>query len=243
MNILFLLKAFLLEEKKSKFFVIKKKLYLLMIQSLPIVFITTSRFPSSNLFKFIKEIKTVFPNSRLLNRGSYFLSKIVSICMYHQGTDLLMIHENRGKPVAFIVSHLPRGPSAFFGIENINFSLKIKKIRFFSDNPNLIIDNLESPLGKRLSGILCSLFFPSDLSSKRIVTFSGKENKILFRHHFFEKKCLKKKPISLHEIGPSMDLYPYKITLGNLSEKNAKSEWNLSIFIKKNKKKFLLNKQ
>ncbi|AFP65401.1 U3 snoRNP protein, IMP4 (nucleomorph) [Chroomonas mesostigmatica CCMP1168] len=205
----------------------------------PLIFVTTSRFPSLNLLKFTKEIRYIFPNSKFLNRGSFFIKRLITTCLYNQGTDLIMIHEHRGNPDAFVISHLPKGPSAFFCIKKFLFSFDIKKKGFFHQSPNLIVDNLESPLGKRLSNILCSLFCPPQRNSKRIITFSGKENHILVRHHLFQKNQINNKNINLIEIGPSLDLYPYKITLGVLGENSPLIEWNLPIFTKKLKKIFL----
>jgi U3 small nucleolar ribonucleoprotein protein IMP4 len=33
-------------------------------------------------------------------------------------TDLIVLHENRGEPDGFVVSHLPYGPTAYFTIFN-----------------------------------------------------------------------------------------------------------------------------
>ncbi|ABW97913.1 imp4 (nucleomorph) [Hemiselmis andersenii] len=206
----------------------------------PKIFITTSRLPSSILIKFTKDLENIFSNSYKLCRGRKFLSNLIEICISKGGTDIILIHEHRGVPDALVISHLPKGPSAYFTIKKVVFCPKKWKKRNNNLPPHILIDNLNSQIGKRLCGIFSSLFsFPS-FKSKRIISFIGKNNQILFRHFLYQKKRIKKKASLLHELGPSFDMFPFKISLGNFGEKNQKIEWNFTSFIKSNGKRSFL---
>jgi rRNA maturation protein Rpf1 len=47
------------------------------------------------------------------------ISEIVESCRAHNITDLILVHEHRGQPDGLIVSHLPNGPTAYFGLLNV----------------------------------------------------------------------------------------------------------------------------
>lgn len=47
------------------------------------------------------------------------ISEIVESCRSHDITDLILVHEHRGKPDGLIISHLPHGPTAYFGLLNV----------------------------------------------------------------------------------------------------------------------------
>ena len=54
-----------------------------------------------------------------INRGGYVLKDLVKICSANNFTDLVILHETRGEPDGVIVSHLPYGPTAYFGLSNV----------------------------------------------------------------------------------------------------------------------------
>ncbi|CAD6266162.1 unnamed protein product [Miscanthus lutarioriparius] len=85
----------------------------------PKVLLTTSRNPSAALTQFVKKLKVVFPMSQRMNRGGQVISEIVESCRLHDITDLILVHEHRGQPDGLIVSHLPNGPTAYFGLLNV----------------------------------------------------------------------------------------------------------------------------
>lgn len=208
----------------------------------PKIFLTTSRYPSLGILKFVSELKKIFPNSKKLSRGGRFLNSLVELCIFEGGTDLVLIHEYRGDPDAIILSHLPNGPSVFFNIKRILFFSKNTKINITSLAPHIVIDNLSSEIGKRFVKILCSLFSPPNSKSNRVISLSGDKNYIIFRHFLFQKKKINENSSILHELGPSFEMFPFKITLGNLGQKNQKIEWNFSSFVKSHSKKSFLYK-
>lgn len=205
-----------------------------------VIYFTTSRLPSVNLVKFTSELKNVFPNSHKIRRGAIFLSSLVDKCVYEGGTDLILCHEFRGQPDAIVISHLPNGPTAYFNIKKVIFFHKKKKIGISSSSPHILVDNLNSGIGKRLCRIFCSLFSSSNVKSKRIVSFIGKNNYISFRHYLYQTKKIKNRRLLLHELGPSFDLFPFKISLGHVGNKTTKIEWNFTSFLHSHRKKSFL---
>ena len=43
---------------------------------------------------------------------------MVEACRAQDFTDLVMVHEHRGEPDGLVISHMPYGPTAYFGIFN-----------------------------------------------------------------------------------------------------------------------------
>ena len=84
----------------------------------PKVLVTTSRDPSSRLTQFVKEIKLLMPTAQRINRGAQVLPDLVELCRSNDFTDLVMVHEHRGEPDGLVISHMPFGPTAYFGLSN-----------------------------------------------------------------------------------------------------------------------------
>lgn len=111
----------------------------------PKIMITTSHSPSSKLKQFAKEMKLIFPNSQRLNRGNYVINQLVNACIANQVTDLIILHEHRGKPDGFVVSHLPYGPTAYFSLSNTVMRHDIPNVGKLSEAyPHLIFNNFKS---------------------------------------------------------------------------------------------------
>lgn len=47
------------------------------------------------------------------------ISEIIETCRAHDFTDVVLVHEHRGVPDGLIISHLPFGPTAYFGLLNV----------------------------------------------------------------------------------------------------------------------------
>uniref|UniRef100_A0A8I3PTT0 IMP U3 small nucleolar ribonucleoprotein 4 n=2 Tax=Canis lupus familiaris TaxID=9615 RepID=A0A8I3PTT0_CANLF len=186
----------------------------------PKIMITTSRDPSSRLKMFAKELKLVFPGAQRMNRGRHEVGALVRACKANGVTDLLVVHEHRGTPVGFIVSHLPFGPTAYFTLCNVVMRHDIPDLGTMSEaKPHLIMHGFSSRLGKRVSDILRYLFpVPKD-DSHRVITFANQDDYISFRHHVYKKT--NHRNVELTEVGPL-----YMIRLGTLEqEATADVEW------------------
>ena len=84
----------------------------------PKICLTTSRNASSKLVQFGKELTLLIPNTERINRGNMSLEDFVSSCRKHEFTDLIIVHEHSGIPDGLVISHLPYGPTAYFGVFN-----------------------------------------------------------------------------------------------------------------------------
>ena len=160
----------------------------------PKLLITTSRDPSQRLTIFQKELlfkklKLILPNSTRVNRGSYVLKDLVKICQSNNFTDLVMVHETRGEPDGLIISHMPYGPTTYFGLSNVilRHDLKDKVDPVSEAYPHLILDNFQTRLGDRISDVLKHIFPMPKIDSKRVITLSNRDDFISFRHHLYRK--------------------------------------------------------
>nr|XP_033779070.1 U3 small nucleolar ribonucleoprotein protein IMP4 [Geotrypetes seraphini] len=207
----------------------------------PKVMITTSREPSSRLKMFAKEMKLVFPNAQRMNRGKHEMGALVQACKANNVSDLLIVHEHRGKPDGLIVCHLPFGPTAYFTLCNVVMRHDIPELGTMSEAyPHLIFHNFTSRLGKRISNILKYIFpVPKD-DSKRVITFANDNDFISFRHHVYKKTDHRN--IELSEVGPRFEMKLYMIKLGTLENENtAEVEWRWHPYTRTAKKRKFLS--
>lgn len=195
----------------------------------PKILLTTSRTPSQRLVQFQKEMRIIFPNSVRINRGNTVIKDLVKVCQENQFSDLIILHENRGVPDGMIISHMPYGPTVYFGLFNVVLRHDIdEEIDSISEAfPHLIFDGFNSRVGERITEVLKNLFPVPKLESPRILTFSNQEDYISFRHHTYKKKGIKEDDIDLEEIGPRFDLRPYQILLGTIDMPDSTKEWVL----------------
>jgi len=193
----------------------------------PNILLTTSRNSSSRLTQFLKEMKLVIPNSERMNRGSYVVKDLVDVCLKKNFTDLIILHEHRGEPDGLIISHMPYGPTIYFGMTNavLRHDLKERPDTMSEAYPHLIFNGFTTALGERVTKVLKHLFPVPKADSKRVITFSNTGDTISVRHHNYDKKDYK--TVELHEVGPRFELKPYQIVLGTLSMKEAQREWVL----------------
>ncbi|KAK3223797.1 hypothetical protein Dsin_010822 [Dipteronia sinensis] len=186
----------------------------------PKILLTTSRNPSAPLTQFVKELKIVFPNAQRMNRGGQVISEIIETCRAHDFTDVVLVHEHRGVPDGLIISHLPFGPTAYFGLLNVvtRHDIKDKKAMGTMPEayPHLILNNFKTKLGERTVNILKHLFPVPKPDTKRIITFANQSDYISFRHHIYEKSG-GPKSIELKEIGPRFELRLYQLLPGKTS--------------------------
>ncbi|EKX52355.1 hypothetical protein GUITHDRAFT_159282 [Guillardia theta CCMP2712] len=205
----------------------------------PRVMVSTSRDPSSRLVQFAKEVCLLFPNSQRINRGNYTTKEIVDACRKNEVTDLVLVHEHRGEPDGLVITHMPHGPTAFFGLMNVvtRHDVKIKET-ISEAYPHLIFDNFTTKLGLRTQNILKHLFpVPKD-ENKRVVTFANRNDFISFRHHMYEKTSHKE--VELKELGPRFEMRLFQIRLGTLEQTEAQNEYVYRPYLSNSKTKNLL---
>lgn len=193
----------------------------------PRILLTTSRDPSSRLSQFVKELRLIFPEAQRVNRGAYVVKDLMALARKHEMTDVVIVHEHRGEPDGLIVSHLPFGPTAYFGLSNIvlRHDLSEKPATVSEARPHLIFHNLTAKTGLRVKTILQALFPPAKVSGDRVLTFANYRDALHFRHHSF-KQSGKKDP-ELEECGPRFTMRLFRIELGTIDMKDVQVEWVL----------------
>jgi len=209
----------------------------------PKILVTTSRSPSQRLTQFLKEMRLIFPNSVRVNRGNTVIKELVKTCQENEFSDLIILHENRGVPDGMIISHMPFGPTIYFGLFNVLLRHDIEEeIDTVSEAyPHLIFDGFESRLGNRIQEVWKNLFPVPKFESQRIITLKNNDDYISFRHHTYKKnKSNNKDNIELDEVGPRFELRPYQILLGTLDMPDANKEWVLRPYMNTARKKKLI---
>ncbi|TYH67765.1 hypothetical protein ES332_D06G210400v1 [Gossypium tomentosum] len=212
----------------------------------PKILLTTSRDPSAPLIQFVKELKFVLPNAERMNRGGQVISEIIESCRAHEFTEVILVHEHRGIPDGLIISHLPFGPTAYFGLLNVvtRHDIKDKKAigAMPEAYPHLILDNFKTKLGERTANILKHLFPVPKPDTKRIVTFANRSDYISFRHHIYEKPG-GPKSVELKEIGPRFELRLYQVKLGTMEQSEAQIEWVIRPYMNTTKKRSFIGNE
>jgi U3 small nucleolar ribonucleoprotein protein IMP4 len=204
----------------------------------PKILITTSRTPSQRLIQFLKEMRIIMPNSVRLNRGNIVIKELVRACQDNEFSDLIILHENRGVPDGMIISHMPYGPTIYFGLFNVVLRHDIQEDidKVSEAYPHLIFDGFETSLGGRITEIIKNLFPVPKLDSERVLTFVNKEDFISFRHHTFDKTP-EKKDVKLEEVGPRFEMRPYQILLGTVDQPESNKEWVLRPYMNTSRRK------
>ncbi|CAA6667134.1 unnamed protein product [Spirodela intermedia] len=206
----------------------------------PKILLTTSRGPSQPLTQFAKELKLIFPNSQRMNRGSQVISEIIEAARKSDFTDVILVHEHRGKPDGLVVCHLPFGPTAYFGLSNVvtRHDIKDKKAigKVSEVYPHLVLHNFSTKLGQRTANILKHLFPVPKPDSRRILSFVNQSDYIVFRHHVYQQQG-GPGSIELKEVGPRFDLLLYKIKLGTHDQSEAQDEWVLRPYMNSTRKR------
>lgn len=209
----------------------------------PKILITTSRDCSNRLQQFMKEFRLLIPNAEKINRGNLVIKELVQVAKEKEYTDIILLHENRGEPDGMIISHLPYGPTTYFGLYNVVLRHDIKKETLDTVSeafPHLIFDGFSSRVGERISEILKNLFPVPKLDSCRVLSFANSDDVISFRHHTFVKKrtdqC-RPSDVVIKEHGPRFDMRPYQISLGTLDMPEAQKEWVLRPYMNTASKK------
>jgi U3 small nucleolar ribonucleoprotein protein IMP4 len=206
-------------------------------QEIPAVLLTTSRDPSTRLVQFAKEFRLCIPNSRRLNRGNAKVPELLDLCRSNQLSDLVIIHEHRGEPDGLIISHLPYGPTAYFGLKNVvlRHDLNISLGNISESYPHLLFEQFNEFIGKRLKTILTALFPIPKMDSSRILSFINRDDLISFRHYNY--KQIDHKNVELAEVGPRFEMNLYQIKLGTVEMKEAEDEYVLRPFMNSAKKR------
>jgi len=133
----------------------------------------------------------VIPNVEYYKRKNYDLKKIVAYAKDRGYTALMVMSEKSKVPDGLYICSLPEGPTSFWRITNVKLGSEMGYGTNCneSDNPELIINNFDTRLGRRTARQLASLF-PSnpDFKGRRSVTFHNQRDFVFFRHYRYQFK-------------------------------------------------------
>lgn len=204
----------------------------------PRILVTTSHDPSSRLTQFSKEMKLLFPSAQRMNRGGNTVAQIVETCRADGFTDLVVLQEHRGVPDGLVVSHMPYGPTAYFGLHNVVMRHDIPDVTPVSEAyPHLVLHNLSTKLGRRVGIILQHLFPVPKADSRRVVSLINRDDFVSLRHHVYIKE---KGVVQLLEAGPRLELRLYQIKLGTIEQTDVDNEWVLRPYQHSTKRRKLM---
>lgn len=207
----------------------------------PKILLTTSRDPSSRLTQFLKEMRLLLPNAQRVNRGAYIMKDIMELSRKNGVTDVVILHEHRGKPDGMIVCHLPQGPTAYFGLSDVvlRHDLAQSPPNMSEVKPHLVFDGFSGRIGRRTMTVLQALFPPAAPLAERVVSFVNKGDDLVhFRNHTFTRSVQKDgtNDAQIVEIGPRFSMRLYRLEQGTLEMPDVKVEWALRPFMNKQRK-------
>eukprot|EP00878_Enallax_costatus_P037129 GHUV01041924.1.p1 GENE.GHUV01041924.1~~GHUV01041924.1.p1 ORF type:complete len:248 (+),score=65.50 GHUV01041924.1:199-942(+) len=205
----------------------------------PKVLVTTCYKPSKTMFTFLSEMMEVLPCAEYYKRQGFALKKIVKFAAARDFSDLLVFNEDRKEVDGVLHVHLPDGPTAHFKISNVILGKDIKGHgRASSHRPELVLNNFNTRLGRRVGRMLGSLFHQDpQFRGRRVVTFHNQRDFIFFRHHryIFEEKASKSTAAAaaggnkviarLQELGPRFTLKLVSLQKGTFDSRFGEFEW------------------
>jgi len=114
----------------------------------PKLMMTTNRRPSGKLFDFLKDLKNTIPNSFYYERKNFRIKDIVEWAGKKDFTNLLVFVEKNGIPHTLIMTHLPKGPTAYFRVSSVKLSKDISnRSRMTEHLPEMILNHFDTRLG------------------------------------------------------------------------------------------------
>eukprot|EP00933_Yihiella_yeosuensis_P052264 TRINITY_DN5028_c1_g2_i1.p1 TRINITY_DN5028_c1_g2~~TRINITY_DN5028_c1_g2_i1.p1 ORF type:complete len:365 (-),score=84.57 TRINITY_DN5028_c1_g2_i1:295-1311(-) len=195
----------------------------------PKILLTTQKHPSKKLFDFLKELIHVIPNTFYYPRKDFAFKKICEFARNRDFTDVLLFHEKAKEIQGVYICHLPKGPTSYWRLTRLKLGQEMKggATCNASHNPELILNNFATRLGRRIGRQLAALFPQApDFQGRRTVTFHNQRDFVFFRHYrynFKEKdndtKC------KLQEIGPRFTLKLRYLQHGTFDAKEGEYEY------------------
>lgn len=195
--------------------------------SKPKILITTQKQPSGKVFDLLKELVHVIPNTQYWPRKEFQFKKICKEATDHGFTDIILFNEKSKVVQGIYITHLPKGPTSYWRLTKLKLGADIKGGATCSagHNPELILNNFTTRLGRRMSRQLAALFPQQpDFRGRRTVTFHCQRDFIFFRHYRYGfrdngERC------ALQEIGPRFTLKLRYLQHGTFDSKKGEYEY------------------
>lgn len=170
----------------------------------PKLLFTTQKKPSARLFDLMKELIHVIPNTFYYPRKEFAFKKICEYAANKDFTDVILFHEKAKVIQGLYICHLPKGPTSYWRLTRLKLGQEMKggATCNASHNPELILNNFSTRLGRRVGRQLAALFPQKpDFVGRRTVTFHNQRDFVFFRHYRYNFKDNGEK-CKLQEIGP-----------------------------------------
>lgn len=193
----------------------------------PKILLTTQKKPSGKLFDLLKELVHVIPNTFYYPRREFKFKKICDFASSRGFTDVVLFHEKAKVVQGVYISHLPNGPTSYWRMTRLKLGQEIQggATCNASHNPELILNNFVTRLGRRIGRQLAALFPQKpDFVGRRTVTFHNQRDFVFFRHYRYNfkedgTKC------KLQEIGPRFTLKCRYLQHGTFDSKEGEYEF------------------
>lgn len=219
----------------------------------PNVLITTSYKSTAVMYRFISELLEVLPCATFYKRRGYELKRIIEYASAREYTDLMVFNEDKKEVNGLLLVHLPDGPTAQFRLSNLVLGADIKHHgRATHHKPELVLNNFDTRLGRRVGRMFASLFSQDpNFRGRRVVTFHNQRDFIFFRHHRYifeeherrqrgEKEKSTAVRARLQEVGPSFTLKLSSLQAGTFKSNGGEFEWIAKTELDTSRRKFHL---
>lgn len=193
----------------------------------PKVLVTTQQRPSRKLFDLLKELVAVIPNTFYWPRKDYKFKKICAYASNKGFTDVILFHEKAKVIQGVYISHLPNGPTSYWRLTRLKLGQDMKGSATCnaSHNPELILNNFTTRMGRRIGRQLAALFPQKpEFRGRRTVTFHNQRDFVFFRHYRYNFKDDGEK-CKLQEIGPRFTLKCRYLQHGTFDSKEGEYEF------------------
>mmetsp|Transcript_5873 Transcript_5873/g.18523 ORF Transcript_5873/g.18523 Transcript_5873/m.18523 type:complete len:336 (+) Transcript_5873:267-1274(+) len=219
----------------------------------PKIMITTRPRPSRELFVFIRDLMMLLgPRAFFYPRRDFSVKQVCSFAANKAFSHVIVLGEKGKKCCSMTLSHLPHGPTAFFKVSRFVPSSAISQAgRKTSHTPELVLNNFQTRLGRRVGRFLGSLFSQEpQFRGRQVATFHTQRDYIFVRHHRYvfqentksfpsaAKSEGKQKPTSfpagqkqepvlarLQELGPQFTLRLRWLQEGTFDKEHGEFEW------------------
>jgi len=197
------------------------------LQNAPKIMITTQKHTCKQMFSFMKEVTNVIPNCTYYKRKNFALKQIVEYAKTKDFTMIMLFTEKAKKVNGMYLTSLPEGPTTFWKLSRLKLGAEIKGGATCSSSyePELLLNNFTTRLGRRVARQLASLFPQKpNFEGRRSVTFHNQRDFIFFRHYRYDfrkngTRC------GLAEIGPRFTLKLRSVQHGTFDAQNGEFEY------------------
>jgi ribosome production factor 1 len=193
----------------------------------PKVLMTTQKKPSSQMFCLLKELIHVIPNTFYYPRKDFPFKKMCEYASNKGFTDIILFHEKAKVIQGVYICHLPKGPTSYWRLTRLKLGQEIRggATCNASHNPELILNNFVTRLGRRVGRQLAALFPQKpDFIGRRTATFHNQRDFVFFRHYRYNFKDNGEK-CKLQEIGPRFTLKCRYLQHGTFDSKAGEYEY------------------